>query len=814
MGGSPIAPCVKVCATAVSGPYLTDKLIGADWFRFLHQVCTTYQWDLAVKRSKVAALRTLENIVRALAAVAKHVWLVYDGNDFPGKAPTTTKRRLTAEECAEKAALLKKALEVSHGAQTAETAKLVTALASQIPRDFFVAVWDMVESLKLKNVTQLVAPFEADHQLLRLQDLGEIEVIIADDGDYILNGAKNVISKYKWNHSKNKHEGTLLNWEIIVHTAETFMHTDLTEEQGLLALLGEYKQLKEGNRLKHAEDAFAVFKMIAAHPVPGVLLDFGILLGNDYIGKFGIGIKNACRAITESRAPPIEDAPPVPTLAALVVKYRRGGKDSEAVVAMQIAHARSCFRQATVTRDIVTLEQGPLDGSEPNEAQRAKLGRVETDSAALKLNSTGGAQYDRFLLASLPVVIISPSAVVQVAVAEAALTSEQVKLHLAARGIRVKGTVVEIRTLLRKVFKTEAQPGYGPPRIYYPELLLPGSKFVPLPDGEDGEVGAAAAKDSGGNVQAYPALVADSKGEWIRDPVQVSLFAPHMTLAPQVSWFKTDWQPMRFAQLGGEPILPRQFDRGATHTSDKRDIQLEILELKTAPGDDDEWLFRAKLHHSMPSEDKNSSHFGRVYVGLRCAVRQHTDGYPNVCAILDAGCQCMALSGKRCWHIAGLCYVIENTLRGAGSLIPQSSTAKDKAWNTHNGPDESKLRHTPIGKQKMSHNGRDPTPKTRFSGMRNGEARRLQTGLYSPLKVGDVWAERGSSPVRKAWTEFMKSIENAEGGGGQKCVAEHTWPAERELPGYVELPIESPRYMFKGKRYNLNDDLFGDSASD
>jgi exonuclease 1 len=112
-------------------------------------------------------------------------YLVFDGDSLPSKAETNAQRRKKREES--KAA----GLELLRAGKTAQAHQELQKAAAVIPSMAKL----LIEQLKVMNVQYLVAPYEADAQLVYLEQKGIINGILSEDSDMLVYGAKRLITK-------------------------------------------------------------------------------------------------------------------------------------------------------------------------------------------------------------------------------------------------------------------------------------------------------------------------------------------------------------------------------------------------------------------------------------------------------------------------------------------------------------------------------------------------------------------------------------------------------------------------------------------
>lgn len=125
------------------------------------------------------------NRVRMLLFFGVTPYLVFDGDNLPSKAGTETDRHQKREESK------KLALELHNKGRTAEAQQEFQKAVDVTPY----MARQLIEELKRMKVQYVVAPYEADPQLVYLEKQGIINGIISEDSDLLVFGAKRLLSK-------------------------------------------------------------------------------------------------------------------------------------------------------------------------------------------------------------------------------------------------------------------------------------------------------------------------------------------------------------------------------------------------------------------------------------------------------------------------------------------------------------------------------------------------------------------------------------------------------------------------------------------
>jgi exonuclease-1 len=125
------------------------------------------------------------NRVRMLLFFGVTPYLVFDGDNLPSKSGTESDRLHKREESK------KLALELHNKGRTAEAQQEFQKAVDVTPY----MARQLIEELKRMKVQYVVAPYEADSQLVYLERQGIINGIISEDSDLLVFGAKRLLSK-------------------------------------------------------------------------------------------------------------------------------------------------------------------------------------------------------------------------------------------------------------------------------------------------------------------------------------------------------------------------------------------------------------------------------------------------------------------------------------------------------------------------------------------------------------------------------------------------------------------------------------------
>jgi exonuclease-1 len=123
--------------------------------------------------------------VRMLIHFGITPYIIFDGDNLPSKAGTEKDRRDRRKEGKRLGLELLKVGKTAQAQQELQKAVDVTAEMARM----------LIEELKANNVQYVVAPYEADSQMVYLERKGVIDGILSEDSDLLVFGAKCLITK-------------------------------------------------------------------------------------------------------------------------------------------------------------------------------------------------------------------------------------------------------------------------------------------------------------------------------------------------------------------------------------------------------------------------------------------------------------------------------------------------------------------------------------------------------------------------------------------------------------------------------------------
>ncbi|PGH16579.1 hypothetical protein AJ79_01685 [Helicocarpus griseus UAMH5409] len=161
------------------------QTLGVDAYGWLHRGTVACAIDLGLDKHNTKYVDFAMNRVRMLIYFGVTPYLVFDGGNLPSKAGTEASRAQRREESK------RLGLELYHAGRIAEAHQELQKAVDVTPHMARL----LIEELKKMKIQYVVAPYEADAQLVYLEKQGIINGIISEDSDLLVFGAKRLLSK-------------------------------------------------------------------------------------------------------------------------------------------------------------------------------------------------------------------------------------------------------------------------------------------------------------------------------------------------------------------------------------------------------------------------------------------------------------------------------------------------------------------------------------------------------------------------------------------------------------------------------------------
>ncbi|KAL4879634.1 hypothetical protein BJY04DRAFT_91850 [Aspergillus karnatakaensis] len=159
--------------------------LGVDAYGWLHRGTVACAVDLVLDRPTTKHIDFVLSRVRMLLYFGVIPYLVFDGDNLPSKSGTELDRQQRRKESKALGIELHRKGRTAEAYQEFQKAVDVTPLMAR----------QLIEELKKMEVRYVVAPYEADAQLVYLEQHGFIDGIISEDSDLLVFGAKRLLSK-------------------------------------------------------------------------------------------------------------------------------------------------------------------------------------------------------------------------------------------------------------------------------------------------------------------------------------------------------------------------------------------------------------------------------------------------------------------------------------------------------------------------------------------------------------------------------------------------------------------------------------------
>ena len=161
------------------------KALAVDTYGWLHRGLISCAQELCQNQPTRKYVNSVIKKVDMLRHFGVEPYLVFDGAYLPTKAETAKERRIKRDEAQQKADLfLKRGDRKLAWKEFMKAAGVTPEMAKSI----------MVE-LDARKVKYVVAPYEADPQMVYLEKIGAVDGILSEDSDLLIFGCQRLITK-------------------------------------------------------------------------------------------------------------------------------------------------------------------------------------------------------------------------------------------------------------------------------------------------------------------------------------------------------------------------------------------------------------------------------------------------------------------------------------------------------------------------------------------------------------------------------------------------------------------------------------------
>ncbi|KAJ6157799.1 hypothetical protein N7470_005391 [Penicillium chermesinum] len=164
------------------------QTLAVDAYGWLHRGTVACSVDLVLRSADQKNNRHIDYVlhrVRMLLYFGVIPYMVFDGDNLPSKAATEQDRHKRRQESKALGLELQRKGRIAEAYQEFQKAVDVTPYMAR----------QLIEELKKINVQYVVAPYEADPQMVYLEKHGIVQGIISEDSDLLVFGAKRLLSK-------------------------------------------------------------------------------------------------------------------------------------------------------------------------------------------------------------------------------------------------------------------------------------------------------------------------------------------------------------------------------------------------------------------------------------------------------------------------------------------------------------------------------------------------------------------------------------------------------------------------------------------
>lgn len=185
MGVTGLHQQLKDIQTKTSLSNYKGKTLAVDTYGWLHKAIVSCAQELCLNQPTSKYISSVTKKIDMLRYFGVEPYLVFDGASLPTKAQTAAERRMRREEAQKKAdQLIKSGNRKLAWKEFMKAAAVTCNMAKSV----------MIELDRL-NVKYVVAPYEADPQMVYLEKIGEVDGILSEDSDLLIFGCNKLITK-------------------------------------------------------------------------------------------------------------------------------------------------------------------------------------------------------------------------------------------------------------------------------------------------------------------------------------------------------------------------------------------------------------------------------------------------------------------------------------------------------------------------------------------------------------------------------------------------------------------------------------------
>ncbi|KAG7817200.1 hypothetical protein KL928_003935 [Ogataea angusta] len=185
MGVTGLLPALKSIQEASHLEKYRGKTLAIDTYAWLHKAIYGCAMEIVLEKPTRAYLNYMNRRLDMLTHYGITPYMVLDGDYLPTKANTEKERE---ERRREYKRLGLEALRANRRSEAYNYFNKACDITPQIAKS-------VIEALKSRNIQYVVAPYEADAQMVYLEKHGLVQGIISEDSDLLIFGCQRLITK-------------------------------------------------------------------------------------------------------------------------------------------------------------------------------------------------------------------------------------------------------------------------------------------------------------------------------------------------------------------------------------------------------------------------------------------------------------------------------------------------------------------------------------------------------------------------------------------------------------------------------------------
>ncbi|CZT01415.1 related to exodeoxyribonuclease 1 [Rhynchosporium graminicola] len=185
MGINGLLPLLKSIHKSCNLRKFEGKTLGVDAYGWLHRGTVACAMELAMGKPTKKFVEFAMHRVRMLQHFGVIPFIIFDGDYLPSKAATEADREKRREQSR------KAGMELLNAGKTSQAYLEFQKSVDVTPE----MARQLIDELKRTGVQYIVAPYEADAQMVYLERKGIIDGILSEDSDLLVFGAKCLLTK-------------------------------------------------------------------------------------------------------------------------------------------------------------------------------------------------------------------------------------------------------------------------------------------------------------------------------------------------------------------------------------------------------------------------------------------------------------------------------------------------------------------------------------------------------------------------------------------------------------------------------------------